>query len=127
MAIIRIGSTSNSLVDMPDPRELTVRLQDIDSAGSGRSANGTMIRDRVAGGAGAKRKLEVEWPPVSPDVAAKILQAIAGTFFAVEYPDPYTAGRRIGTFYAGDRQAPVCRVWDGEVLWENISVNFIER
>ena len=127
MAILRIGTNASSLVDMPDPSELTVRLQDIDSAGSGRSANGTMIRDRVAGGDGAKRKLEVEWPPVSPTDASKILKAVAAKFFAVEYPDPYTGVKRVGTFYAGDRTAPVCRVWDGEVLWSNISVNFIER
>lgn len=127
MAILRIGSSSSNLVDMPDPHELTVRVQDIDAAGSGRSANGTMIRDRVAGGASAKRKLEVEWPPLSPANASKILQAIGGKFFSVEYPDPYTGANRTGTFYAGDRTAPVCRVWDGEVLWSNVSVNFIER
>ena len=127
MAILRIGASASTLADMPDPRELKVNLQDIDSSGSGRSANGTMIRDRVAGGASAKRKLEVEWPPVTPDNASKILKAISGKFFSVEYPDPYTGERRTGTFYAGDRSAPVCRVWDGEVLWSELTVNFIER
>lgn len=127
MAILRIGSNADNLVDMPDPSELTVKMQDIDSAGSGRSANGTMIRDRVAGGATAKRKLEVEWPPVTPAESSMILQSIKNKFFSVEYPDPYTGANRVGTFYAGDRTAPVCRVWDGEVLWSNISVNFIER
>ena len=127
MAILKIGTDAQSLIDMPEPYALTVRLQDIDSANSGRSANGTMIRDRIAGGASAKRKLEVEWPPLSPAAIATILQAIDGTFFSVSYPDPRTGGNRVATFYAGDRTAPVLRVWDGEVLWENLSVNFIEK
>lgn len=127
MAILKIGTSAESLVDMPEPYALTVRLQDIDSANSGRSANGTMIRDRVAGGSSAKRKLEVEWPPLSPDDIKTVFQAIGGKFFAVSYPDPYTGANRTGTFYAGDRTAPVARVWDGEVLWENASVNFIEK
>ena len=127
MAILRIGASASSLVDMPDPHEMAVKLQDIDSAGSGRSANGKMIRDRVAGGANAKRKLEVDWPPLSSADISKILKAIAGVFFVVEYPDPDTGERRVATFYAGDRTAPVCRVWDGEVLWSNLAVNFIER
>lgn len=127
MAVIRIGANASSLVDMPDPQELTVGLQDIDSSTAGRSANGTMIRDRVSGGAAAKRKLEVKWPPVRPAEAAKILQAIGGVFFAVEYPDPYTGTNRVGTFYAGDRSVPAYSVWDGEPLWKDISVNFVER
>ena len=127
MAILEIGTDSNTLVAMPDPAELTVKLQDIDSANSGRSANGTMIRDRVAGGAKAKRKVEVEWPPLSTADASMILQAIKSTFFSVKYPDPYTGDWRVGTFYAGDRSAPVARIWDNEILWNNISVNFIER
>ena len=102
-------------------------MQDIDSASAGRSANGTMIRDRVAGGASAKRKLEVKWPPVRPAEAAKILQAIGGNFIAIRYPDPYTGSERTGTFYAGDRSVPAYSIWDGEPLWENISVNFVER
>lgn len=127
MAILQIGTDSDNLINMPDPQELTIRLQDIDSANSGRSANGTMIRDRVAGGSTAKRKVEVEWPPLSPAEASTILKAIGDKFFSVRYPDPYTGEWRTGTFYAGDRTAPVARVWDGELLWSNISVNFIER
>lgn len=127
MAILRIGSTSSNLVEMPDPSELAVKLQDIDSSGSGRSANGTMVRDRVAGGASAKRKLEAKWPPLSPAKMSKILGAISGKFFYIEYPDPDTGGKRVGTFYAGDRSAPVLRVWDGEVMWSELTVNFIER
>lgn len=127
MAILEIGTSSGLLAPMPDPAELTVKLQDIDSANSGRSANGTMIRDRVVGGANAKRKVEVEWPPLSTAEASMILKAIKDTFFYVKYPDPYTGDWRVATFYAGDRSAPVARIWDGEILWNNISVNFIEK
>ena len=127
MAILRIGSTSSSLVDMPDTSKLAVKLQDIDSSGSGRSANGTMVRDRIAGGANVKRKLEAKWPPLSTANMSKILGAISGKFFYVEYPDPVIGTNRIGVFYAGDRSAPVLRVWDGEIMWSELTVNFIER
>lgn len=127
MAILEIGTSNGPLEPVPDPAELTVKLQDIDSANSGRSANGTMIRDRVVGGANAKRKVEVEWPPLSTAEASKILRAIKDTFFYVKYPDPYTGDWRVGEFYAGDRSAPVARIWDNEILWNNLSVNFVER
>ena len=127
MAILRIGSTSSNLEAVHDPAKLTVKLQDIDGSGSGRSANGTMVRDRVAGGASAKRKVEVEWPPLSSVEMSKILSAISGKFFYVEYPDPDVGANRTGVFYASDRSAPVLRVWDGEVMWSDLTVNFIER
>lgn len=127
MAIIRIGATAATLAAVPDPKELKVSLQDIDSSGAGRSANGTMIRDRVAGGATAKRKIELKWPACDSATASQILTAIKDTFFFVEYPDPYTGALRTAEFYAGDRSVPVYSVWDGLPRWESISVNIIEK
>lgn len=129
MAVLRIGSSPSTLQDVPDPAHggFTVSLQDIDAANAGRSANGTMIRDRVCGAANAKRKLEIQWPPMNSEQTAALLQAVKDTFFYVEYPDPYTGARRTAQFYAGDRTAPVYWVVGGEVLWESIRFNLVEK
>lgn len=128
--IIKIGTVATNMIEMPDPAEMTVSLQDIDAPSTGRSANGTMIRDRVVGGAAAKRKIELRWPPMYSPGISTILAAISNTFFLVEYPDPYTAARRIGTFYAGDRTLPVSSVLEPgqeNPLWKSMSVDLIEQ
>lgn len=131
MAVIYIGTTSSNTVAMPDPKlgGFQVDLQDIDSGNTTRTANGTMVRDRVCGGANAKRKLELEWGPLSGTDVKKILQAIGGVFFYVKYPDPYTDAQRTAQFYCGDRTAPVYSAnSNGAVtLWEGLKVNFIEK
>ena len=131
MAVLYAGSVSGQLSALPDPKHggFTVRLQDIDASTSGRTADGTMIRDRVVGGANAKRKLEIEWPAMDSATASALLHAIADTFFYVQYPDPYTGMTRVGYFYAGDREDPVYSVnpTTGAVLWEGIKVNLIEQ
>lgn len=130
MATLYIGSSPNNLAEIPEPKHdgFTVDLQDIDAATTTRTANGTMHRDRVAGGSTAKRKLNCEWPPMKGDAMQRILQAIAGEFFYVRYPDPYTNAMRTAQFYAGDRSAPV--YWNHPtqgILWKGLSVNFIEK
>lgn len=129
MAIIRIGTESGNLAALPDPKSLKVLLQDIDASTTTRSANGTMLRDRIAGGETAKRKLELAWPPMRTENMAAILRAISDEFFWVEYPDPYTGGARTAQFYAGDRSAPLYHsdLYGGGPLWESLSVNLIEK
>lgn len=130
MAILYIGNNEYALEAMPDPKlqGLTVLLQDLDSENSTRTASGRMVRDRIAGGATAKRKLQVEWPAMHTEDMQRILQAIAGSFFWVRYPDPFIGGFRTAEFYAGDRTAPI---YGGEspegLLWEGLEVNMIER
>ena len=130
MAILYIGSSEYALEAMPDPKlqGLTVLLQDLDSENSTRTASGRMVRDRIAGGATAKRKLQITWPAMHTEDVKKTLQAIAGSFFWVKYPDPYTGAYRTAEFYAGDRTAPI---YGGEspegLLWEGLEVNLIER
>ena len=130
MAILYIGMTHEGLVAMPDPKlqGMTVRLQDLDGSNSTRTASGKMVRDRIVGGADAKRKIEVAWPAMTTADISTILQAISEPFFWVKYPDPYTGDFRISAFYAGDRTAPI---YNGEspegILWEGLEVNFIER
>ncbi len=129
MSVLRIGATIETLADMPEPAHggMKVTLQDIDAAGAGRSANGTMIRDRVCGGATAKRKIELEWPPLTTEDISTLMQAISGTYFWVEYLDPYVGELRTAEFYAGDRTAPVYWIIDGKALWQSLSFNLIEK
>jgi len=129
MAILYTGPSEGALAALPDPKILTVLLQDIDASTTTRSADGTMLRDRVVGGATAKRKLEVEWPPVNSDKASTILQAIKDEFFYLKYPDPYTGTDRVAQFYAGDRSVPMYNynLHGNGILWEKIKVNFIEK
>jgi len=131
MAVLFIGPDVNHLVPLPDPKRggLTVRLQDIDSGSTTRTADGTMIRDRVVGGDDAKRKLEIEWPPLNTLGAKEVLQAVKDVFFYVKYPDPYTGAFRTAQFYVGDREAPVYSADPGgtEILWESIKYDLIEK
>lgn len=131
MATLYIGAAQNTLQAMPEPKKegLTVNLQDIDAATTTRSADGTMLRDRVVGGATAKRKLEIEWPPMKSLAMSTILQAIKDEFFWVRYPDPYTGAERTAQFYAGDRSAPVysLALGDKTPLWKGLKVNLIEK
>lgn len=128
MAIISVGATVGTLAALPDPSTFTVLLQDIDASTTTRSANGTMLRDRIVGGENAKRKLELAWPALRPEPAKRILQAIKDEFFWVRYPDPYSGEDRTAEFYAGDRTVPMYHYnLNGEILWERIGVNLIER
>lgn len=129
MAIIRVGKESGNLAALPDPKSMKVLMQDIDSAATTRSADGTMLRDRVVGGANAKRKLELAWPPMRTAPMSAILQAISDEFFWVEYPDPYTGANRVAEFYAGDRSAPMYNsdLHGQGPMWESLTVNLIEK
>jgi len=129
MAILYIGSRQDNMSAIPDPAVLSIGLQDVDASTTRRSANGTMLRDRICGGSTAKRKLNLEWNYIDNAKAGTILQAIAGVFFYVQYPDPYTGTTRTAEFYAGDRTLPMYNavVNNGNVLWEKLQVNLIEK
>lgn len=117
MAILTIAG-----VEVKDPSVFQVDLQDIDKE-SERNANGTMQRTRVA----VKRKLTVEWGPLSNSEISKILKSVSDVFFTVKYPDPELGGITTKTFYTGDRSAPVLRVNKGVTRWEGLKTNLIER
>lgn len=117
MAILNIAG-----VDVKDPKVFQVDIQDIDKE-SERNANGTMQRTRVA----VKRKLTVEWGPLSNNEISKILNAVSGVFFNVKYPDPVTGSIATKTFYTGDRSAPVLRILNGVTRWEGLKTNLIEK
>lgn len=129
MAIIYIGTDRESLTALPDPSKFELGLQDIDAATTTRSADGTMLRDRVCGAETAKRKIQLEWPYIDTPTAGVILHAISPEFFWVRYPDPYEGGERVAEFYAGDRALPMynAQIKNGGVLWERLTVDLIEK
>lgn len=129
MATLYIGDTEDTMVAIPEPHKMEVDLQDIDSASTTRSADGTMLRDRLCGGESSKRKLILEFAAMRSDKMQTILQAIKNDFFWVSYPDPYTADRRAAVFYAGDRSAPIysTNLHGRGMLWEGLKVNLIEK
>jgi hypothetical protein len=108
-------------VDIKTPKSFKSTINDVDGK-SERNANGDMVRDRIA----VKRKLECEWGPLTQSECSTLLNTISSIFFTVTYPDPQL-GTTTKTFYVGDRNTPAYRYKDNEVLWEGLSLNFIER
>jgi hypothetical protein len=121
MAILKINGK-----DIANPQTLTWDIYDLDSEdGAGRNQKGLMFRDRVA----VKRKLNCTWGPLEPKEMSALLKAMKEEFFSLEFPDAHDGGYRTGTFYVGDRSAPLY-VWSDakqKFLWEGLSANFIER
>lgn len=132
-AILKIGildADESTFVSLPDPSEMAVLLQDIDNSSTGRSASGKMLRDRIAGGETAKRKIECTWNAIDADKVKLILQSVAPEFIQVKYPDPYLGEDRIAVFYVGDRTAPMYayKFINGEKhLYQSLKFNFIEE
>jgi hypothetical protein len=108
-----------------DPSSLEYQRYDLDSEdGSGRNQKGLMFRDRVA----VKVKLVCKFPPLHWDEVSELLHAVNGQFFTLEYPDAYEGTTKEITAYVGDRTAPMYTVKpNGDILWEGLSMNFIER
>lgn len=103
------------------PSAYEVTVQDLDGE-SNRNANGDLIRDRIA----VKRKLQLEWPPLSQSEISTLLNAVSSVFFTVTFPDPQS-GMITKTMYVGDRTAPAYMYKDGQVKWSNLKMNFIEK
>lgn len=121
MSVLTINGTP-----IKDPQKLTWDLYDLDSEdGAGRNQQGEMFRDRVA----SKRKLNCEWGPLELEEMAALLQAMDDVFFTLKYPDAHDGAYKEGTFYVGDRSAPMY-YWNEEKqksLWIGLTANFVER
>ena len=81
-----------------------------------------MIRDRIA----VKRKINLEWAPLSQSEISTLLTAVSGVFFTVTFPDPQD-GLITKTMYVGDRTSPAYQFKNGEVKWSGLKMNFIEK
>lgn len=125
-----LGADESTFVSLPDPAEMTLLIQDIDNSSTGRSASGKMLRDRIAGGETAKRKIECVWNAIDAEKVKTILQSVGPEFISVAYPDPYLNEKRIATFYVGDRSADMYayKFIGGEKhLYKSLKFNFIEE
>lgn len=121
--LIRVGTTQDSLVDMPNPSKMNYSLQDVSQGDSGRDDTGYMYKGRVT----QKVKLELAWSAVSPETASTILNAFDPEYMYVRYFDPKAGNYRIIEAYIGDRSAPV-KIWsDSNKIYETLSFDVIER
>lgn len=110
-------------VDIKTPSKFEATISDVDGETT-RNALGTLFRDRI----GVKRKLQLEFPPLTQSEISTILTAVSDVFFTVTYPDPMS-GVITKTFYVGDRSIPMYVYGNGttQLLWEGLKMNFIEQ
>lgn len=108
-------------VAIATPKTFEVSINDLDGE-SNRNANGELIRDRVA----VKRKINLEWPPLTQKEIQTLLNAVSSVFFTVTFPDPMS-GTISKTMYVGDRTAPAYQYVNGQVKWNGLKMNFIEK
>lgn len=110
-------------VYVKSPNTFQPTISDLDG-NTTRTANGTLVRDRIA----VKRKLQMSWSALTPAELSTLLTAVSPLFFDVTYPDPQTGTRITKTFYVGDRTPAMAIYGDGSnIIWENLSMNFIEK
>ena len=108
-------------VKIATPKTYEATVSDLDGE-SNRNANGDLIRDRIA----VKRKLNLEWGLLTQSEMSQILNAVSRVFFTVTFPDPQL-GMVTKTMYVGDRTAPAYQYINGEVKWQGLKMNFIEK
>ena len=110
-------------VDVPTPSKYEPDIEDIDGE-TNRNGYGDMLRDRIA----VKRKLILEWPPLTYTQMMNLLKAVKDVYFTVTYPDP-ELGEVTKTMYVGPRKAAAYS-YDKvtkEVKWKGLAMNFIEK
>lgn len=122
---LMVGTSSDSLVDMPAPDDISWGLQDVSSSDAGRvnDSSATMYKNRVA----QKRKLSLSWKNPDGDTTSTILQAFNPEYVWVRYLDPLVGSYQIRQFYTGDKTAPVRLITVGGVSYSSVSFDIIER
>lgn len=108
-------------VQIATPKTYEVTVSDLDGE-SNRNAKGELIRDRIA----VKRKLNLEWGPLTQTEIQTLLNSVSDVFFTVTFPDP-ELGMITKTMYVGDRTAPAYQFVNGEIKWQGLKMNFIEK
>jgi len=111
-------------VELPDPSEYTYGLMDISASDAGRTEDSVMQKNRVA----QKRKLNLGWQNIRPEVASTILTAINPEYLNVTYYDVMDGAMETREFYVGDRSAPY-QWWHGTNgrIFSKLTFNLIER
>lgn len=107
------------------PSSVTINIQDISSADSGRTLDGLMHKNKI----GSKRTIEFGWNNLRPTDVEKILHAFRSReYFAVTYWDPENASTQLTkTFYLGDVSIPVKSWFVGGEIYSQLSFTIIER
>lgn len=110
-------------VAIATPKTYEATVTDLDGE-TNRNADGELIRDRIA----VKRKLNLEWGPLTQSEISTLLSAVSSVFFTVTFPDPQS-GMITKTMYVGDRTAPAYFYDEKakEVKWQGLKMNFIEK
>jgi hypothetical protein len=107
-------------VDLLTPQKFSVTLSDLDGE-TNRNAKGELVRDRIA----VKRKLSLQYQPLTTAQISSVLSKITNVYFQCTFLDPLLGANYTGTFYVGDRTAPLYNTAQG--LWESITMDFIEK
>ena len=108
-------------VAVVSPKPYEVLLGDIDGE-TNRNANADVVRDRIA----TKRKINLEWGPLTQSEISKLLTSVSDVFFTATFIDPQL-GVTKKTFYVGDRTDPDYSYVNGEIQWKGLKMNFIEK
>ena len=109
-------------VSLPEPSEMT--QSDYDISDSERNAKGKMVAQIIREDV---HKIECKWKLLRPDQYAIIRAAIKKKFdLNVSYFIADTGGRGSLSMYAGDRKTPVYTYENGEPVYKDFSLNFIE-
>ncbi len=105
---------------MPTPSEMTTNIYDLTDGE--RDSTGTMHIDLIA----TKYKLECKWNILNQANMTKILNATKSITFNVSFVDPETGVEKTINVYKGDRSTPIFKIVDGENVYKDFKINFIE-
>lgn len=121
---------ANDWKDLPNPSEMTIEHFDVDADSTGRNTKGLMIRDRVS----QKFKVSCVWHGVNATDAATLTTLADNKWLKIRFKNPLTGGNATPTVYCGDRSVKVYKQTPGgltpaghSIIYEEISINFIER
>lgn len=122
---------ANSLIrsvdgaECPCPSAFTWGLQDVSDSDSGRllDGNATMQKNRIT----QKRKLNLVWNGLTPEVTAQVLTMFNPEYINVTYWDSMDGAEETREFYVGDRSTPVQQWFANSKLYQQVAFNIIER
>lgn len=106
---------------LPTPSEYEIGIMDISKAE--RNANGTMIIERIT----TKRKISVKYKFVTKDQLSLILTLLQPVFWDVTFTNPMTDQIETSSFYVGDRNMGIVDIVNGEIRYQDLSFELIER
>ena len=125
MANITVSDLYINGARMPDPalEGVTISREKIWSSNTGRTTSGRMVGTVVA----VKTTLKIKWPPLTPDQAAVIENAVSGgSFVPVRFTDA-TGATVTKTMYFGTPSYTVYSWADGVQYIKDVTVDGIEQ